>query len=113
MRNSFFDASLDAAAIRQRVREVTTGKVGFYSVGLYPASLANNCAMQKPLDAMCQRYSKLRKRNVYLHHYTEYMDLADIDGAAASIEDLAAEYGRVDATRVPDTVPSIEPLGIR
>ena len=46
MRNSFFDASLDAAAIRQRVLEVTTGKVGFYSVGLYPASLAYNCAMQ-------------------------------------------------------------------
>ena len=46
MHNSFFDASLDAAAIRQRVREVTSGKVGFYSVGLYPASLAYNCAMQ-------------------------------------------------------------------
>jgi tubulin epsilon len=75
--------------------------------------LANNCAMQKPLVAMCERFQKLRKRNVYLHHYTEYMDLADIDGAAASIVDLAAEYGRVDASRVPDTVPSIEPLGIR
>ena len=46
MRNSFFNASLDATAIRQRVREVTCGKVGFYSVGLYPASLAYNCAMQ-------------------------------------------------------------------
>ena len=46
MRNSFFDQSLDAAAIRQRVLEVTSGKVGFYSVGLYPASLAYNCAMQ-------------------------------------------------------------------
>ena len=46
MRNSFFNASLDANAIRQRVREVTCGKVGFYSVGLYPASLAYNCAMQ-------------------------------------------------------------------
>lgn len=75
--------------------------------------LANNCAMQKPLDAMGERYRKLRKRNVYLHHYTEYMDLADIDGAAAAIDDLAGEYGRVDATRVPDSVPSIEPLGIR
>ena len=35
-----------AATIRQRVLEVTSGKVGFYSVGLYPASLAYNCAMQ-------------------------------------------------------------------
>ena len=46
MRNSFFDQSLDAGAIRQRVQELSTGKVGFYSVGLYPASLAYNCAMQ-------------------------------------------------------------------
>jgi tubulin epsilon len=75
--------------------------------------LANNCAMQRPLDAMCERFGKLRKRNVYLHHYTEYMDLADIDGAAECIQDLGAEYGRLDTARVPDTVPSIEPLGIR
>ena len=46
MRNSFFDQSLDAGAIRRRVQELSTGKVGFYSVGLYPASLAYNCAMQ-------------------------------------------------------------------
>ena len=75
--------------------------------------LANNCAMQRPLDAMNERFGKLRKRNVYLHHYTEYMDLADIDGAAECIQDLGAEYGRLDIARVPDTVPSIEPLGIR
>lgn len=75
--------------------------------------LANNAAIQKPLNAMCERYKKLRKRNVYLHHYTEYMDLADIDSAAVSIEELAAEYGCVDAARAPDTVPSIAPLGIR
>ena len=46
MRNSFFDQSLDAESIRQRVLQVESGKVGFYSVGLYPASLAYNCAMQ-------------------------------------------------------------------
>ena len=46
MQNSFFDQSLDAGSIRRRVREVISGKVGFYSVGLYPASLAYNCAMQ-------------------------------------------------------------------
>ena len=46
MLNSFFDHSLDPQAIRERVLEVESGKVGFYSVGLYPASLAYNCAMQ-------------------------------------------------------------------
>lgn len=46
MRNSFFDQSLDAGSIRRRVQELSAAKVGFYSVGLYPASLAYNCAMQ-------------------------------------------------------------------
>ena len=46
MRNSFFDCSVDAASIRRRVLELDSAKVGFYSVGLYPASLAYNCAMQ-------------------------------------------------------------------
>ena len=46
MQNSFFDCSVDAASIRRRGLELDSAKVGFYSVGLYPASLAYNCAMQ-------------------------------------------------------------------
>ena len=46
MQNSFFDCSVDAASIRRRVLELDSAKVGFYSVGLSPASLAYNCAMQ-------------------------------------------------------------------
>ena len=45
--NGFFPPSLDRDQLRQRVWELETGKVGFYSVGLYPASLAYNCAMQQ------------------------------------------------------------------
>ena len=52
MRNSFFDRSLDAESIRRRVRAVVAGKVGFYSVGLYPASLAYNCAMQSQSECL-------------------------------------------------------------
>ena len=47
MQNSFFDDSLDKESIKQRLRELSNAKVGFYSVGLYPASLAYNSAMQK------------------------------------------------------------------
>lgn len=46
MHNSFFDHSLDQNVIKQRVRELENGKVGFYSIGLYPGSIAYNCAMQ-------------------------------------------------------------------
>ena len=47
MRNSFFDDSLDKKVIKQRIRQLDKAKVGFYSIGLYPASLAYNSAMQK------------------------------------------------------------------
>ena len=47
MRNSFFDDSLDKKTIKQRIRKLSKARVGFYSIGLYPASLAYNSAMQK------------------------------------------------------------------
>ena len=47
MRNSFFDDSLDKRSIKKRIRQLSRAKIGFYSVGLYPASLAYNSVMQK------------------------------------------------------------------
>ena len=47
MRNSFFDDSLDKRSIKKRIRRLSKAKIGFYSVGLYPASLAYNAVMQK------------------------------------------------------------------
>ena len=47
MINSFFDDSLDKRSIKKRIRSLSKAKIGFYSVGLYPASLAYNSAMQK------------------------------------------------------------------
>ncbi len=44
--NSFFTKPYSSEQIAKRIREVLNGKVGFYSVGLYPASLAYNCALQ-------------------------------------------------------------------
>ncbi len=46
MNNSFFCISSDKGSVSSRLRQLQSGKVGFYSVGLYPASLAYNCAMQ-------------------------------------------------------------------
>ncbi len=47
MNNNFFDNSLDKKSIKQRIRQLSKAKIGFYSIGLYPASLAYNSAMQK------------------------------------------------------------------
>ena len=45
MLNSFFADSLDQDTVRRRILELEDGLVGFYSIGLYPASLAYNSAM--------------------------------------------------------------------
>ena len=47
MHNNFFSDSLDRRVIKQRIRQLSKAKVGFYSIGLYPASLAYNSVMQK------------------------------------------------------------------
>ena len=46
MINNFFYNHLSDDSLLLRLRELENGKVGFYSVGLYAASLAYNCAMQ-------------------------------------------------------------------
>ncbi len=46
MRNNFFDYTDEPGFILNRLKEIELGKIGFYSIGLYPASLAYNCAMQ-------------------------------------------------------------------
>ena len=50
MQNSFFADSLDQAAIKSRILSLEQGLVGFYSIGLYPASLAYNSAMHGGRD---------------------------------------------------------------
>ena len=46
LQNGFFEPNLDPTLIRERLLALEQAKVGFYSVGLYPAALAYNCAMQ-------------------------------------------------------------------
>tara|TARA_Y100001968_G_scaffold130726_1_gene119307 strand:+ start:2602 stop:4113 length:1512 start_codon:yes stop_codon:yes gene_type:complete len=46
MQNSFFSIPYSENELEKRINELNKAKVGFYSVGLYPASLAYNCVMQ-------------------------------------------------------------------
>ena len=45
MNNSFFRQLKNEESFYSFLEEIESCKVGFYSVGLYPASLAYNCAM--------------------------------------------------------------------
>ena len=50
MRNNFFAENEDENSIDLFLKNIYSCKVGFYSVGLYPASLAYNCAMHAEKD---------------------------------------------------------------
>ena len=50
MRNSFFSFPYSKHSIELRLKEINKAKVGFYSVGLYPVSLAYNCVMQSDVN---------------------------------------------------------------
>ncbi len=45
MENKFFYGTIDKSSFDSFLQNTNKSKVGFYSVGLYPASLAYNCAM--------------------------------------------------------------------
>ena len=45
MENKFFYGTIDKFSFDSFLQNTNKSKVGFYSVGLYPASLAYNCAM--------------------------------------------------------------------
>ena len=45
MKNNFFNKKINENNFKSFIKNIDKYKVGFYSVGLYPASLAYNCAM--------------------------------------------------------------------
>ena len=45
MQNNFIENINDEKYFNSLIEDLENSKVGFYSVGLYPASLAYNCAM--------------------------------------------------------------------
>tara|TARA_Y100001968_G_scaffold74550_2_gene65974 strand:- start:3358 stop:4863 length:1506 start_codon:yes stop_codon:yes gene_type:complete len=92
MQNSFFHIPYSETSIALRLRELDKAKVGFYSVGLYPISLAYNCVMQSKVDSLMLApregrdlygafsKSELSKmENKYLEQI-ESMSLNNIDG---------------------------------
>ena len=52
MQNSFFKLPLKKDYLYDRLKNLNLFKVGFYSLGLYPASLAYNCVMQGNVDSL-------------------------------------------------------------
>jgi tubulin epsilon len=54
--------------------------------------LANNTGIAATFDAMRGRFEKLFSRQVYVHHYTQYMEQDSMRQACDNIADLHDAY---------------------
>ena len=75
-------------------------------------SLANNCCITDTFQAMQQRFNKLYKRKVYLHHYLQYMEQPAIAAAADTVANLCHEYEAHDNQAATAPVARMKPLGL-
>ena len=98
--NGFFPRSLDADLIKQRILDLENGRVGFYSVGLYPASLAYNCAMQQAsIDSLMLAPRPGRE---LLGAFPESARQGMDDEHVAAMERISSR--ELDGRRVPNTL---------
>ena len=75
-------------------------------------SLSNNCCIGATFERMHERFLKLYKRRVFLHHYTQYMSADDIQLASHSIVDLCHDYNSLPHCYLPSRLPQPRPLGL-
>ena len=107
MQNGFFESNLDPSRIRDRLLELENGKVGFYSVGLYPISLAYNCAMQtadpqlllapRPGRALLGAFSAAEIAGMDPEH------LASLEAMGSHLPDVADVIAGAACTPPPDS----------
>ncbi len=105
MHNSFFDESLDQEAIKQRIGELARGKVGFYSIGLYPASLAYNCAMQTAGESLL--LAPRTDRELFGAFSQEAMQGMDPEHVAKMQQMAFHSIGAIGQTLVPNTLANL------
>ncbi len=105
MHNSFFEESLDQAAIKHRIGEIAQGKVGFYSIGLYPASLAYNCAMQTNGEFLL--LAPRSERDLFGAFSAAAMQGMDPEHVARMQQMAFHPIGAIGQTSVPNTLADL------
>merc|ERR1739848_561908 len=58
--------------------------------------LANNCEIKHAFQKLNQRFTKLFRRRAHLHHYTEYMELAEMNESVQLVSSLMADYSKLE-----------------
>lgn len=68
-------------------------------------ALSNNCCMGNIARRLCDRYSRLRSKNLYMHHYTRFMDADDMDVCKEVVKEIQSDYDALncDSNAYPGT----------
>lgn len=60
--------------------------------------------------ALHQRFSQLYGRRLYLHHYTQFIDPAELDAASEAVASLADAYQQLGASAAAAVPPNLAQL---
>ena len=55
-------------------------------------ALSNNTGTRHVLNRMRQKFTKIYKQKVFVHHYTNYMDIKDFDTAFENCTQVVKLY---------------------
>jgi tubulin epsilon len=59
---------------------------------------------------MVERFNKLYKRKVFVHHYTEYMEEKHFEDALYGINSLIKKYSELHEVEEPPIQPRLKPI---
>eukprot|EP00466_Bigelowiella_natans_P016589 jgi/Bigna1/37395/e_gw1.19.48.1 len=71
--------------------------------------LANNCAIRGVVGGLADRFSKLFRVRAHVHHYTEYLELQEMQAAYRRVRQLASDYEALE-NAVPRVRRRITPV---
>eukprot|EP00357_Protocruzia_adherens_P006593 CAMPEP_0114993620 /NCGR_PEP_ID=MMETSP0216-20121206/12637_1 /TAXON_ID=223996 /ORGANISM="Protocruzia adherens, Strain Boccale" /LENGTH=481 /DNA_ID=CAMNT_0002357295 /DNA_START=138 /DNA_END=1583 /DNA_ORIENTATION=+ len=71
--------------------------------------LSNNSCIRHTFGTLEERFMKLYKHKVYVHHYTEYMDKACFDEAIENVRDIAGEYEALESYQPEQEIKRLNP----
>jgi tubulin epsilon len=74
--------------------------------------LANNCCIADTFSTMLRRFDKLFNRNVFVHHYAQYMEVEDMAAAKTNVLGVMNAYSKLNHQPAPDVTEVYTPLGL-
>lgn len=74
--------------------------------------LTNNCCISDTFSNMLRRFNKLFKKNVYVHHYAQFMGVEDMAAAKANVQCTMEGYSKLNRQVAPADAELYTPLGL-